>query len=153
MHACEKNLYLAIQLPATNVSSIVILEGDYSCVAEKIANLSDMSDKEITDAKLISVNPQLIQINTKSVYAFSDRLIEFLLNNVITPIDDIEKNIVRMHKYSQFLHPDKNSESIFTEKDRVLLYKKYSETGNSMNDITGFVDKSVEAFITKGRDV
>ena len=117
----EKNLKLFIKIPTNCKSTITILEGDYrtynnskySPVVTKSAadtdtnkalfystnrSILNFNKKEInTDS--YEFNPisrlQLLALNTGESYPFADRLIEYLSDSVITPIDDIADNIKR----------------------------------------------------------
>lgn len=71
----EKYLYLVIQLPISNNSSLVVIED--------------------TDS---TVSSSLCSINYRESFAFSDRLVEYLLNNVISANDNINKNIEKIQR-------------------------------------------------------
>ena len=93
-------------------------------------------------------------INTKNVYAFSDRLIEYLLLNVIDYQDEISKNTLRAQTYMNLLTKTGIQPGVFDVKTRYYLFKKYMEENDNIGyDITGFVDKDMEKFITRGYDV
>ena len=80
----QKSLYLLIQLPINNDSSIVVLE-----------NFDDTRGVVCDERSVRNyfVRPSLLKMNTRCSFAFSDRLIEYLLGNVITNTDIISKNI------------------------------------------------------------
>lgn len=161
----EKNLYLIIQLPSTNTSSVVVLEGDYTNKSEKIYNaeyLDSMSSKDLN--KLLLTQLQLLQFNDGISYAFSNRLIEYLLSNVITPEDEISQNIERVQTYAHELPKyafvankaevyDYAVKGVLDNSLRSYLYQNYTHTRNNNIDINGFVDKDMEKYITKGRRV
>lgn len=67
-------LYLFIQLPIDNTTSICVLE----------------------DTSTIITTPSLQFLNTHKSYAFSGRLIEYLLGNVIHPDDSVYLNIAKI---------------------------------------------------------
>ena len=84
----QKNLYLVIQLPMSNDSSIVVLENyipknGINCNNDGVRN------------SLIQ-NLSLLRMNTRVSYAFSDRLLEYLLGNVITIDDNNLTNISKV---------------------------------------------------------
>lgn len=82
----QNNLYLTIQLPESNDSSIVVLENYEKYFGVKC---NENGVKENTGV----LNPSLLQMNSKNSYAFSDRLIEYLLHNVVHKDDTIVQNI------------------------------------------------------------
>ena len=163
MKSYERNLYLIIQLPSNNTSSIVVLEGDYTNKAEKIFNaeyINDLSSVQMN--KFFLTQLQLMQFNDGNSYAFSNRLIEYLLDNVITSEDEITQNIERVQLYASELN--KNTLVIDKEKNynysfkgvwdnslRAYIYRNYTHTRNKNLDINGFVDKDIEKYITVGR--
>ena len=119
----EDYLKLFIRLPASNQSSIVILEGEYTrcndwalgtfiekdSPTEKIdifkaeysysvlnAQPKDVSVKDAEYADLIRSRNGLLEMNTGFSYPFSNRLIEYLTNNTIDCTETISDNIKRM---------------------------------------------------------
>ena len=113
----EKNLYLLIQLPNHNDSSIVVLEGVYTAADER--NLS------------------LLQFNCKTSFAFSDRLIEYLLLNVVSNAEEITPNINYLQNY---LH----NYLLATRDENEFLLQEY-ET----NKINGVWDDTIKDVIWK----
>ena len=81
MEQNERSLYLALQLPKNVVSSIVVLEGDYTTVsARKIIDRQFMNElSENQKNKVFLSDLSLLRLNDKNSYAFSDRLIEYLV--------------------------------------------------------------------------
>lgn len=120
----EIDLKMFIKLPATNNSSIVVLEGDYrsyndSLLTEKFTrkqnhtitnfNINDFYYVGTTNKNQIKkyqdfseFTPisalQLLRANTKVSYPFADRLIEYLTENVITSEETNIDNIKRIQK-------------------------------------------------------
>jgi hypothetical protein len=104
----ERYLYLLIQFMSTVDTTLIVLEGDYrnlSCT--KIYNSEEKLDVEhdgvvttekniITpkewDAMMLS-NLDLLQLSSKEQRPFSNRLVEYLLENVITSRDEIALDI------------------------------------------------------------
>ena len=81
----QHNLYLIIQLPLKNDSSIVVLENFKTSSGVKC-------DKNFVRT-VSPMNLSLLKMNTRCSYAFSDRLIEYLLGNVISHDDQISQNV------------------------------------------------------------
>lgn len=152
----EKYLYLLIQLPNTNKSSISVIETDRINKSNEIVNvpywISTSTEKEAND--MLLSNLSLLQFNSKTSYAFSDRLIENLLLNVINQHDPIERNIIRVQRYAALSDAVSHEWGIFSRYDRYVLYNKYmSKPELRKIDITGYVDKDMERLITRGLDV
>lgn len=109
LYTRQKDLYLILQVPSNVDSSIVVLEGDYSQenkdVIVEIHNPGYRDDTVKTSPSSIAVNyryPEnfsnlsLLNYNTGVSYAFSDRLVEYLLLNVISPLETLPTNIARV---------------------------------------------------------
>ena len=117
----EKDLYLLIQLPKDNSSSIVVLEGNYTNLSrgyiykyyntktksmnsrymntEKIFDFSsvyNMSDKELNEFLISGLS--LLNMNDSIRYPYSDRLIEYLLWNVTDNNEEIGGNVTRIQR-------------------------------------------------------
>lgn len=105
----ELELILLLKLPKDNNSSVVVLEGDFSndvtqrCFSNKtfsshsqyIYNYENINEYVESFDKYHSYK-QLTYLNDNNSYPFANRLLEYLVNNVITPIDEIELNTKRV---------------------------------------------------------
>lgn len=146
----ENDLYLIIELPANNDSSVVVLEGDYTdSITNNIINmtyLNNLSEQEF-NSYLLS-NLSLLLLNDKVSYPFADRLMEYLLDNVISNRDEIGEDILRVRKaLGENIAYDKDSVA-WDEYLRKTIYDLYMNTSATLKqDINGFVDKDVEQFI------
>ena len=154
----EDNLYMLIQVPKTNTSSIVVLEGDYRNKVNNSAKYITSQDSSvINDPCDLYSALSLLQINTgKDILPFSNRLIEYLLQNVIDPDDRISYNIYRTQRYISY--PTKPiTEGVWDNGLQIKLFTDYMNSSSKQLsykwDITGFVDKDVEKKITKGKVV
>lgn len=149
----EQDLKLFLKVPNIVKSTIILLEGNFT-------NYNDFwfdgeqtkFNKNVTNfAKL---NPdfkpisqiQLLQSNTGEQYAFSDRLIEYLVNNAITNQEEISDNILRAQKIL------KNSSSYKPEvaglwDDNIKQYVYDKMKSKNVFDILGFIDKDAEGTI------
>ena len=169
LQTLEKDLYLAIQLDASIKTSVVVLEGDYTHSGYKVYNHEYSSKLTETDKnRLFLSSLSLLQISDGNSYAFSDRLIEYLLLNVVTNQDEISDNIKRVQKYisddtkkTNYIQVNRYSfmpyrgkvTGVWDDNLRAALYDIYMHNGSNKLDINGFVDRDVEKLITRGFDV
>ena len=149
----ESQLYMLIQLPERNNSSICVLEGDYTQLdSERIINLADESKiaPSAIDSAFLS-NLSLLQLNDTQNYAFSQRLIEYLLWNVICNRDQIDQNIERVQNSINYTIYTPNSiKGVWDTNLRKSLYDLYlGQTDYEVLDINGFVDKDVERYLNR----
>lgn len=153
LYTYENQLYLLIQLPDDNHSSICILEGDYRDLdGRRIFNYEDIS--KITEKELNEIflsNLSLLQFSDKFDYPFADRLIEFLLWNVINQNDPITDNVERVQdKLLLRNYYPSSIKGVWDTELRRILYDLYmSNNRYEKLDITGFVDKDVENYLRR----
>lgn len=166
LYAQEKNLYLTIQVSADNNSSIVVLEGDY-LGSWNNNQINYDCDKDVIEQRRIH-RPALLHFNCKTSFAFSDRLIEYLLLNVINPTEDISKNIEYVNRLisgnldNEYAKNVKEGK-IFTElwndqiRESIEEYVRYLETNSDyskrylLRDQDGFLNSDIEKLLlTKG---
>ena len=171
----EQNLKLYIKVPTSCESSITILEGDYTKgsnfyfnqYAHKIISglplrFIDEKTKELLTKRDYISRHQLLNINSGTSYPVADKLIDFLCNNMITPIDNISENISRVQKkletpvkrfdpikqelISKTRKPYTQAPGIWENGDREAIYDDACATKliNSKFDITGYVDNDIE---------
>lgn len=93
-------------------------------------------------------NLNLLFMNNQVSYAFTGRLIEYLLDNVITSNDIISKNIKRAQESVNFT----SRNGIWDDNLRVSIFNKTIENANKLDrvipmDINGFVDKDSEKLL------
>lgn len=110
----EQDLKLFIKVPTSCRSSIVVLEGDfrrfndYLYLPNSKGNMVYKSNHTVVNFEYedslnsSSFKPisklQLLAFNTGESYPFADRLVEYLSNSAITPVDPINDNIKRAQK-------------------------------------------------------
>lgn len=159
----EGDLKLFIKLPATNNSSITVLEGDYRSwndsqgvginkTQNKTVLNFDASDECLLNSDLKLITPlQLLKFNTGKSYPFADRLVEYLLGNAITPLDEIADNIKRVQTIALKNGQVNKADGIWTDKLQKILYNfmnseelAQSNKKETNHDILGYVDKDVE---------
>ena len=122
----QNNLYLLIQLPVNNDSSIVVLEN--------YTNTKGVSCNEKHVRNIGVINPSLLRMNTHESYAFSDRLLEYLLGNIITANDVYSKNIETIQTQLS---------NLFEDYKNMFISRKYVK-GVWDNDIPRFVTSLIE---------
>lgn len=173
--ARERELKLFIKIPATNASSIAILEGDYRNFNDAIYTINDkhgwqyLNNSAITNfdegSGLPDINSrkfrpisklQLLALNTGISYPFADRLIEYLIANVIVPNDITPDNIKRLQKVMGDCGYTFQVEGAWEPKMQMILYdylmnsgkftivEKLDDKGNPIYDKTGRATYKVE---------
>lgn len=148
----EKNLYLIIQLEMTVVSSIVVLEGDYTSVdSRKYFNEDNLIQIRPDDLNsMLTSNLSLLKLNDRTTYPFADKLIEYLLYNVISSMDPITENSEKVRqKLSQSIAMWDPTEISWTDYLRILIFDLLMNSNQYQfkPDISGYVDKDAEQFI------
>lgn len=149
----ESELKLFIKVPATNTSSVAVLEGDYhnyndslytvddkhgwqyfsnSTVAnfetKKTCKASTLPDLNSREFKPIS-KLQLLALNTGISYPYADRLIEYLIMNVIVPNDATPDNIKRLQKVMEDCGYSFQIDGIWEPKMQMILYDYLMNSG------------------------
>ena len=162
----ETDLKLFIKLPISNKSSIVILEGDYTeYTPSTIIKYSSEKDDDFIavnnhtqvnfdgdldeNIKHLVTPLQLLAQNTGISYPFADRLIEYLVGNAVTPVDDISDNIKRAKKViNAKTNALRDDEGVWEEIMQLILYSYASNNFNVRinHDILGYVDKDTESY-------
>lgn len=146
----ENNLVLLIQIPFSSDSSVVVLEGDYLDKSHHVVDVSVIHELDkVQQNKLFLSHLSLLRMNDRNSYAFTDRLIEYLLDNVITPLDEVTGDIKRVQEASGANKYFSPIEDVWDDKLRMLLYNKYYEYTNSQVDINGYVDKDIEKYLLR----
>lgn len=149
----EKNLYLLIQVPSTLNTSLVVLEGDYT-LSDNCKKVYDMQElNRLTPAQkndLFISTLSLLRFNSKSSYAFSNRLIEYLTLNVINHLDDIDQNIIRVQEANNLYYLPDVSRGAWSDYMRAYYFNKMMKINKVQHiDLTGFIDKDTEKFCIK----
>ena len=162
----ETDLKLFIKLPISNKSSIVILEGNYTEYTPStiikhsltkdnnfivVNNHTQVNfDGDLDENIKHLVTPlQLLAQNTGISYPFADRLIEYLVGNAVTPVDDISDNIKRAKKViNANTNALRDDEGVWEKIMQLILYDYASNNFNvrTNHDILGYVDKDTESY-------
>ena len=154
----EDDLKLILKIPATNKSSIVILEGDYINYKESNKTIVNLETDEAANYLLdkLTTPLQLLRFNTGESYPFADRLIEYLVGNAVAPNEEIEDNVKRIKKVVSTRCADMKVDAtngIWEPTIQVLVYNYInanSDTYTVNHDILGYVDKDVEKVYSYG---
>ncbi len=137
----RNDLRLLLKVPKHIKSSIVLLEGNYLSKNIIVAGSSDDTD-EVT----FNYNPQLLSYANTSNYVLADRLVEYLTDNVISPLSEGYDII----KLQQFLIKNgymvNANPSVWSNKEFDAIKKLIWDEGISANyfDSLGYCDKEVE---------
>ena len=165
----EDNLKLFIKIPSSAKTSIVVLEGDYRGFNQSHLSINNSKLTRVTNHTLVTyenvsklapedlISPlQLLQMNTGESYPFSDRLIEYLVDNMVLPTDEIPDNIKRIKtvvglniesdaELAGKLSANETWSAILTP----LLYNQMVNEHNTFElnrDILGYCDKATEKY-------
>ena len=174
----ESDLKLFIKVPYTNKSSIVVLELnsdvelDINNVTNTISpNNTFLSNYKLKYRKLIvnykdvdsvpnsifNSNLQLLEKNDCTQHPFADRLIEYIIKNAITPIDNYSLNIERVETnlIKKKVLDTYTPHMEYTDTLRKLIYLKSMEKEMLDNyfDVIGYVDKDVEDVVVGTSDM
>lgn len=145
----ERNLYLIIRLPKTHATGIVVLEGDYTDswtrVSAETNKSSDIQPKDML------FNLSLLHMLSARSFAFSDRLVEYLLLNVIHKDEQLDGNI----KYAQdlvYTNRDKEIPGIYgvwNDNIRIDIDSICRNASNKvlLRDMDGYLNKDVEKLL------
>ena len=164
----ECDLKLFIKVPVNNTSTIVVLEGNYIGWNDRSETWIERNNKKYfevksnksvlnldfinNDTKLNLISPlQLLQFNTNEQHPFADRLIEYLIGNVISNTEEeIYDNVRRAQKA---LYDNKNYMIRVPGAWDYEMNKLFYEYMTSRNldfetdhDLLGYVDKDVEKY-------
>ena len=101
------SLVLVIRVPINNKTSISVLEGDYiynTVIENKVT--SDIYHGLPEDKYYLKNYPtklSLFGVNDNEKHPFADRLLEYLLDNAVTNVDNLDDNIKRVQEYLLYL--------------------------------------------------
>ena len=159
--ALEKYLYLAIQLPKSNNTSITVLEGDFYNYHNNVtydrrifqyAIESDLNKTFISKPSLL-VNEKTAMFGSSKSVPFSDRLIEYLVGHTIDMRDKMSENVIRVtDKFGYKV----GYEGSWDVAIRGKLFTAYCDLQANKNevlnfeDILGYVDKDIEEALNRG---
>ena len=158
----ERNLKLLLKIPSNCTSSIVILEGDYRLNSniiistpykEKITKVVFDNNKNISKLAL-PTKSQLLYLNTKTVNLLADKLVAYLLQNVITHIDAVTNNIKYVqHKLIEMGYLDRNKNIYFGVWDDNIRKTIYQLAKNTSIKNTKLIDNSFDLLFYVDKDI
>lgn len=128
----EPNLKLIIQIDKRHTGSIVVLEGDYSERPTNVINSSEFIKSVNYDKFVPNVIPSLSVIGTGSNKPYSDRLIEYLLQNVVDSEDDINYNVLRIQQALGLENKKYITKDVWTDYLRSSLYCAHNRRTNRL---------------------
>lgn len=155
LHNVERYLYLAIQVSASNNSSVVVLEGDYTHtsslpIADVIGVEYTVSTSDEVSSMLTS-NLSLLAQNDNQQHPFADKLIEYLLGNTIDTREYIDENVAAVEQAVDY---NPKYRGMWDDNIRYILFERYMklQPRDDLNftDILGYVDSDIERAIRKG---
>lgn len=145
----QRYLYLVLQIAKDNNSSIVVLE---DVNTDKIIKCNEQS---VRDLHLLNLS--LLKMNTRVSYAFSDRLIEYLLGNVISEYDPIARNVQKVQEalcsvdkyYEGSFRSRRNTKGTWDQDipRKILNLVEQSEYTSLQYDHDGNINKDVEKLL------
>lgn len=144
-------LYLLIQVPLSNTSSVTVLEGDYTNVSTPkifdIDSIDELSDAELNNLLISKLS--LLQFNDNIIHPYVPRLIEFLLGCVITEMDDITDNFKYIRDTYISLYTANTKEAyLWDNKVRARIFNYIMKNKQIKHlDLTGLFDKDTEKLI------
>ena len=126
-----------------------MLEGDYTNVHSNniysVEDIESLSDLELSN--IMTSDLSLLQMSDGVTYPFADRLIEYLLLNVITTRDPITKNIKRIQDvFTNYT----GVPEVWDNNVRSNVYLEFQKSDLIEHlDLNGFVDIDTERLIKK----
>lgn len=112
------------------------------------AYIENIDDSELNQFMLSDLS--LLQFNNNISYPFSNRLLEYLLLNVIDKHDDIAGNSRRIQEKLNIEDKSGIYKDVWSELLRKIVYDKYMSSDKTKKlDITGFIDKDTEKYIMR----
>jgi hypothetical protein len=157
--ALERNLYLAIQIPTSVLTPIVVLEGEFSNYnSEQFYDVGMfnwsiepyVNSVLVSKASLLNTPKESSQLDNSPT--FSDRLVEYLVRHTIDNRETLSENIIRVT--DAFGHQVGYEGSWSTEL-RGKIFSAYMKLQHikeefCYEDILGYIDKDVEDALNKG---
>lgn len=145
----QKMLYLLIQIPLDNTSSIVVLD--------RFDDRQGVVCDEHSVQENLFYNSSLLRMNWHASFAFSDRLVEYLLGNVIHSNDYNTRNIEKIQQtlknisatYANRLQDGTAIYGVWDDsiQTEILNLVKSTDNATLLYDQDGFINKDVETIL------
>ena len=120
--AKDNSLNAIFELPKSMSSSFTVLEGNYSLGATQTdCTIYEFPDN-YEDTPNYPSRLSLLDIVDNTTHPISDRLVEYLIGSVITPIDEIQYNVARLQDKIYHNRTFKGTYDIFDSNLRKELY-------------------------------
>ena len=138
-------------------------ETENICISYNNPNVNNKFDDPVISKEPLFSPLGLLQVSDGNIYAFSDRLVEFLTQNAINHLDSFGKNIERVQQYSRSdINQIKNSSrytgilvpGVWDEDFQRYLFNLTKDTRLDIHkvDLTGYVDRDIEKVISRGQN-
>ena len=123
--AMNSSFYILIQTDASHNGDIVVLEGDYTGGSHRVVtNAETFSNVDYKSLKY-KVKPSIAMISSYGLIPYSDRLIEYLTQNVISSDEDIPLNVARVKEELGIDRYIPSLRDVWDDKLRFRLYNKH----------------------------
>lgn len=167
----QKYLYLLIQIPQSNTSSIVVLEGDYTNLrcdeifdissvkgsykgafrnldGNMIMDISELPENKLDEMLLSDLS--LLSLSDEIRYPFANRLLEYLLYNTIDSMSIVGNDIYRTQLDIMSNINMVSQKGAWSDSLRYMVYNFCKRIRNLQHlDLNGFVDKNSEYMLNK----
>ncbi len=143
----ERNLYLILQVSKNNTSALTVLEGDFTNSWYKLHSNYE-SKYNYTGEPTARLS--LLHFNAHTSFAFSDRLIEYLLRNVIDKTESLDGNIKYFQELLETIYPnfmDNKIYGLWYDDMKLKLYEYLEENASDIRDIDGNLSIEAERFL------
>ena len=121
------------------------LDNSYTQFKETaIIKALDSIEKDKSTSYLFSF-PSLLKLNTQKSYAFSDRLLEYLVHNVITSQDDLSGNVITVNNRLGIFNSQNFPEPEWSKTTQLRVFLDMID--KNIDDINGYVDKDTEEIL------
>ena len=160
----DSRLKLFVKVPVGCRSSIVVLEGDFRDSAKTYNDGISMRKSRTAiafdagalgnraegDSVVYSSKSQLLSVNDGGRNLLADRLVEYLSGNVVSPLDEVVRNIEKLHRKmvveGKYPRLDFGYPGVWSDSYRKAMWQFANDSGiiDSSYDVLGYMDKDVE---------